>query len=114
MDEKQIEQKIKDQKEETHSLAMDMLKDYQLREKRSFVERLIILSLWTLSLIFTIGIFIWYLNQYDFISTVESTGVYNIVDGDGNIISADISPEHIEKILELINNGKVQENKIQD
>lgn len=113
MDQKQIEQQVEEQKEEVHSLAMDMLKDYRLRERRSFIERIMILSLWTLSLIFTIGIFIWYLNQYDFTSTIESTGVYNQVGDGGNVTSADIPPEQLEKLLELINSGKIKNDEIQ-
>lgn len=111
MDNKEIEQEINAQKEEVHSLAMDLLKDYRLREKRSFIERIVILILWTISLVFTIGIFIWYLNQYDFSTTIESTGVYSIVDGNGNIISSDIPPEKIETIMELISNGKDKSNQ---
>lgn len=47
--------------------------------------------------------FIWYLNQYDFTSSVEQTGVYTFSDSQGNLISSDISPEQMERILEIIN-----------
>lgn len=106
----ELEKEINAQKEEVHSLAMDMLKDYRLREKRSFIERIVILSLWTFSLVFTIGIFVWYLNQYDFSTTVESTGVYNQMGNGGNVTTSDIPPEQLEKILELINSGKNESN----
>ncbi len=50
----------------------------------------------------TIAGFIWYLNQYDFTSTVEQTGVYTLSDSQGNVISSDITPEQISEILEIL------------
>lgn len=58
--------------------------------------------------------FIWYLNQYDFVSTVEQTGIYTLTDSQGNVISADITPEQIEKIMEIINDGKDESDKEQN
>lgn len=57
--------------------------------------------------------FLLYLNQYDFESTEETTydydatGVYALVDSEGNVIAQDLTPQEIESIMEVIsNNGK--------
>ena len=57
--------------------------------------------------------FIWYLNQYDFVSTVEQTGIYTLTDSQGNVISADITPEQIKEIMEILNDGKDEGNENQ-
>ena len=50
--------------------------------------------------------FLIYLNQYDFSSTeeysYEATGVYALVDSEGNVIAQDLSPEEIENIMEVL------------
>lgn len=96
----ELDEKIAKQHE---TLAMELLKELKLQTKRWFVAFCITILL-ELSTI--IG-FIWYLNQYDFTSTIEQNGVYTLVDSEGNIISSDITPEQIEKIMEIIN-GKSQ------
>lgn len=58
--------------------------------------------------------FIWYLNQYDFVSTVEQTGIYTLTDSQGNVISSDITSEQIKEIMEIINDGKDENNEKQD
>lgn len=58
--------------------------------------------------------FIWYLNQYDFVSTVEQTGIYTLTDSQGNVISSDITPEQIKEIMEIINDGKDENNEKQN
>lgn len=49
------------------------------------------------------GGFLWYLNQYDFSSTssiyTDADGVYTLVDSNGNVISADLTLEELEMIL---------------
>lgn len=49
-----------------------------------------------------IGVFIWYLNQYDFTSEQTVSGVYTLVDSDGNVVAQDISPEDYERFLEKV------------
>jgi hypothetical protein len=49
--------------------------------------------------------FIFYLLKQpsDTISTIDTTGVYNLVNSeDGEIIATDLTPEDINKILEII------------
>lgn len=55
----------------------------------------------------TVAGFIWYLNQYDYVSSYEytATGVNAIIDNDGNIIAKDVSDDKLIEILELLNNG---------
>lgn len=49
--------------------------------------------------------------QYDYTSSVETSGVYNLVDSEGNVITSDISPEDVIRILEELNNGQSSGNK---
>lgn len=71
--------------------------------------------------------FLLYLNQYDFVSTDEftydydATGVYALVDSEGNVIAQDLTPQEIERIMEVINNngestqdGHGQEDSLED
>ena len=66
-----------------------------------------------ISVLITIGGFLWYLNQYDFTSTetvtTTATGVYALIDSEGNIIARDLSPEDIQSIMEVLN-GNDYEN----
>lgn len=66
----------------------------------------------------TVGGFLWYLNQYDFSSeettTYTSTGVYSLVDSEGNVIASDLTPEEIEQLMEVsLNDGTGNENNDQ-
>lgn len=103
MENKETIQKAKEgQTEDINNLATDLLQDYKLNFKRVFALLVIVLILWAA----TIGGFVWYLNQYDFVSSIESTAVYSIIDSSGNVISSDIPQDQLERILELISNGK--------
>lgn len=66
-----------------------------------------------IAIIATVAGFLWYLNQYDFSSTetvtTNATGVYALVDSEGNVIAYDILPEDMEMILEVLN-GQDSEN----
>ena len=66
---------------------------------------------WAASLIVTVVAFVWLWNQYDYESSTELSGVYNLVDSEGNVISSDISPDDVIRILEELNNGKDQTNQ---
>lgn len=66
----------------------------------------------------TVGGFLWYLNQYDFSSeettTYTSTGVYSLIDSEGNVIASDLTPEEIEQLMEVsISDGTGNENNDQ-
>lgn len=66
---------------------------------------------WAVSVIVIVIAFVWLWNQYDYSSTTELSGVYNLVDSEGNVISSDISPEDAARILEELDNGNSQEDK---
>lgn len=57
------------------------------------------------AVLLTTGGFLWYLNQYDFSSeettTYPSTGVYSLIDSEGNVIANDLTPEEIEQLMEV-------------
>lgn len=93
---------VKEKEEKT--LAMEMLSELKEQSKRWFRAFLVMVAVEVL----TIGGFIWYLNQYDFESTIEQNGVYTLIDSQGNVISSDITPEQVESIMEIISNGKYQ------
>ncbi len=63
---------------------------------------------WALSTAFVVLAFVWLWNQYDYGSSTELSGVYNLVDYQGNVISSDLSPDDVIRILEELNDGKDQ------
>ena len=58
------------------------------------------------AVLLTVGGFLWYLNQYDFSTeetttiTQNSTGVYSLIDSEGNVIASDLTPEEVEQFME--------------
>lgn len=56
--------------------------------------------------------FLFYISQMKNSSyeNVDATGVYNLVDSKGNVIATDLTKEDIEKIVELLNDGKDKGN----
>jgi flagellar basal body-associated protein FliL len=56
-----------------------------------------------LCLLTLVGIFVWYLNQYDFTSessTVQTAeGVYAVIDSEGNVIGHDLSTAQLEDAM---------------
>lgn len=95
---------------EEKTLAMEMLGELKEQSKRWFRAFLVMVAVEVL----TIGGFIWYLNQYDFISTTEQTGIYTLIDSQGNVISSDITAEQIKEIMEIIDDGKDESDKEQN
>lgn len=95
---------------EEKGLAMEMLGELKGQSKRWFHAFLVMVLVEVL----TIAGFIWYLYQYDFTSTIEQAGVYTLIDSSGNVISSDITPDQIESILEIINDGKDQDDQEQN
>lgn len=60
---------------------------------------------WAASVVLIVLFFVYMWLQYDYVSTVESSGIYCLIDSAGNVISSDIMPEDIPGILEAIENG---------
>ena len=78
--------------EEKDTFAMAMLKSYHKQATRWFIIALVVLCMW----LTTIGVFVWYLNQYDFSSetvTVEQDtaegGNANYIGGNGDIANGE-------------------------
>lgn len=65
------------------NLVMTLIDTLKAQIKRQFIILLVVILCW----ISTIGIFIWYINQYDF--ETESTAIME-TDNDGNITTGDI------------------------
>lgn len=69
---------------------------------------------WAFSVIAIVTIFTYLWLQYDYTSTTEYSGVYNLTDSQGNVISSDITPADVVKILEAIEDGKIKTNSNQN
>lgn len=74
--------------EKDRSFAWELIANARRDSKRWFIISMTILFLW----FSTIGVFVWYLNQYDFTSTSEITvdgkdGSAFYQDGEGNVIN---------------------------
>lgn len=70
----------------------------------SLLKKVIFCSFATIVLI--VGLFVIYLlkNNNDVISTIDATGVYNLVNSEnGEVIATDLTPEDINKLMEIIN-----------
>lgn len=78
-------------------------KDLLIKRLYKIIATIVIISL--LAIIGTVTGFLWYLNQYDFTSEQTVSGVYALVDSEGNIVASDFNAEEVESILEVIGNG---------
>lgn len=78
-------------------------KDHLIDQLRKTICGIVIASFVIIAAI--VGVFIWYLNQYDFssTSTYEATGVYALIDSEGNVVASDLTEEEINMILEVLN-----------
>lgn len=48
-----------------------------------------------------------YSSTSDVISTIDTIGVYNLVNSEnGEVIATDLTPEDINKLMEILNNGE--------
>lgn len=93
--------------------AMEIFRELKEQNKRlAEVLRISIFTFVTAVVLIVAG-FLFYLYQYDFSATIEQTGIYTLVDSQGNVISSDITPEQIERILEIIN-GENKDNENQN
>lgn len=70
----------------------------------SLLKRIIFCSFTTIVVI--VSLFVIYLmkNSNDMVSDIDTTGVYNLVNSEnGEIVATDLTPEDINKILEILN-----------
>lgn len=79
-------------------------KDAQIAQQQKDFKHVICFFLIVIAVI--VGGFLLYLNQYDFSSSEEytytATGVYALVDNEGNVIAQDLSPEEMKEVLEVL------------
>lgn len=66
----------------------------------------ILLSISLFIILAIVSVLIWYLNQYDFFSEQNVSGVYTLVDSDGNTVAQDITPEEYQQFMKEIDNGQ--------
>lgn len=97
--------------EKTNAPEQESIQTVPLAYHEVCMERIcrtmkVLVIAWAISLITVVGIFAYMWLQYDYVSTVESSGVYCLTDSAGNVISSDIMPEDIPDILEAIENGQ--------
>lgn len=95
--------------DETQTIPLALHEMHMARnDRRMLWERIC----WAVVLIVTVVSFVWLWNQYDYTSSTsaEYSGVYNIVDSKGNVISSDLTPEDVAHIMESLN-GESQNNQ---
>lgn len=100
-----------EEKKETLDIANELLQEMKLAAQRAHKALITVALLWFASVLAIVGGFLIYLYQYDFTATVEQTGVYTLVDSQGNVLSTDLTPDDIIKIEEILENGKNQGNQ---
>lgn len=90
-----MEENKEELKKEDKSLAMELLEELKRQNKRLIAALFVVISLWAA----TIGGFIWYLNQYDFVNyTQDGEGYNNINTGEqGDVINGAEIPSKEEK-----------------
>jgi hypothetical protein len=70
----------------------------------SLLKRVIYCSFVTIVIIIALFVVYLFKNANSTISDIDTTGVYNLVNSEnGEIIATDLTPEDINKILEIIN-----------
>lgn len=102
-------------------LATELLSELKEENNRkdSLIKRLckiiaIILVVSMLAVLVTMGGFLWYLNQYDFTSEQTVSGVYALVDSEGNVIATDFTEEEMLQIMEVLNNGERDNEEVEN
>lgn len=54
-------------------------------------------------IIVIVGSFVLYVNKHSDVSSIDTTGIYNLVDSEGNVIATDLDSEDIKVIMEILN-----------
>lgn len=92
--------------------AENSRKEKHVRGLTKAIIAVVVVSL--LAVISTVAGFLWYLNQYDFTSEQTVSGVYALVDSEGNVVASDFSSEELTQIMEVIANGEGSNSEIED
>lgn len=95
-------------------------KDAQVKRLQATLLAVVLTAM--VSILATIGAFIWYLNQYDFTgattttneySTVQTAeGVYAVIDSAGNVIGYDLSATEMQTLMEALTYGESNANSV--
>ena len=104
----------KGKSEEILNIANELLQEAKLSAQRAHKALITVAWLWFASVIAIVAGFLIYLYQYDFTATVEQTGVYTLLDSQGNVLSTDLTAEDIIKIEEILENGKDKGSEVQE
>ena len=106
--------------EHTDFIATELLGELKAENKRKdsaihSLQKIIVCTIIIASVLIlsTICGFLIYLNQYDFTNTIDATGVYALVDSEGNVIANDLMPEDITTIMEVLN-GENKGHEVED
>ena len=105
------------EEEENKVFSYELLSDARDNNERwfkAFIAMVKVNVAELLAIVIVVLAFVWYLNQYDFTSSIEQNGVYTLIDSEGNVISSDITPEQINEIMEIINDGINKDNTEQN
>lgn len=54
-------------------------------------------------IIVIVGYFVLYVSKHSDVSSIDATGIYNLVDSEGNVIATDLDSEDIKVIMEILN-----------
>lgn len=89
-------------------------------ERKARVIKNLLKVIWgcVVAILIIVGGFLLYLNQYDFSSTetinATATGVYALIDSEGNVIAQDLTAEEIQEVLDGQSNEDSSSNEIED
>lgn len=109
--------KEKENSGEMLNIANELLQEMKAKSERDHKALVTVVKLWfgtVIIMLIMVLSFVWYLYQYDFTATVEQTGVYTLMDSQGNVLSTDLTAEDIIKIEEILENGKDKGSEIQE
>ena len=88
---------------EDKTLAMELLTDLKATNKRQFIVNITMAVLWFSSIVCIVGIFVWYINQFDYYTektTLDGNGVNNYIGNDVDINNGDKSNENSQDTLQ--------------
>ncbi len=98
---------------ESFGITTEIFSELKEQNKRLGGALKICIMAFSATIFLVVAGFLLYLYQYDFSGNVEQTGVYTLVDSQGNVISSDIDQNQLKEILNILNGeskGNEKEN----
>jgi len=108
MDNKKEKLSVSMEYSETQTIPLALHEMHMARADRRLFQ---ICVCWAVSLILAVFAFVFLWMQYDYEATTEYSGVYNLTDSQGNVITSDLDPDDVIRILEELNRGKGEEKQ---